>query len=303
MNEPNQQRTGVLYGLAAFGFWGFGPVLYFKVVREVTPLELLGHRILWALPLLALFVTVSRDWKRLVAAIWDRKTFLTLVLSATTIALNWLGVIYAVVTERVLQGSLGFFISPLCMVFLGRVFLRERLTRLQKVALGFVLVGTTNHVFSGSGGVPWIAVALALSGAVYGLLRKMMRIDSVNGLFVETCLLFPWAIGYLLWLASRGLGSFGFSGLEMSGLLMLAGPVTSIPLIWFASAARRLRYTTIGFFQYISPSLQFLLAVFLFREPFTLSKGISFAIIWVALGIFCASAVVEQRRESGRSPR
>jgi len=287
-------REGVLYALAAFGFCGFLPV-YFKALREVPALEIVGHRVVWGVPMLALLVTLGRDWSGFLRAIRNPAILRALALSAVLVATNWLLFVYAVATDRVLQASLGYFINPLVNVLLGRLFLGETLRLPQALAVLLAAAGTLNLALAHSG-TPWIALALAFSFGLYGLIRKTVRIEAVNGLFVETALLLPFSAGFLAFLCWSGRGAFVAGGWEVSLLLLLAGAVTVLPLIWFTAAARRLRYTTLGLFQYSTPTMHFVLAVALYREPFTAVHLTTFACIWIGLIVFVADSWIVQRR-------
>ena len=301
MPASQEQKIGVLYALAALGFWGIVPV-YFKAVQHVAPLEILCHRVVWSVPFTALLITLGRDWGALVKAVSARKVLGTLFLSAILVATNWFIFIYAIITDRLLQASLGYFINPLVNVLLGVVFLRERLRPWQVLAVFLAVAGTFNLTVN-YGMLPWISLTLAFSFGFYGLIRKTVPIESVNGLFIETSLLFPFAVGYLLYRAVKGVGAFGVIDWHTTTLLLLAGLVTSLPLVWFTSAARRLQYTTIGIVQYLGPSLQFLLAVLYYHEPFTSVYLITFAFIWAGLAIFIADSLFLQRRNPIRRSR
>jgi chloramphenicol-sensitive protein RarD len=264
--------------------------VYFKAVGHVPPLELLAHRVVWCVALTAVLITFGRDWAQLRGSIRDRRTLATLALSATLVAVNWFTFIYAVTTDRIVEASLGYFINPLFNVVLGMLFLRERLNRPQLIAVLLALAGTLNLTLS-LGAVPWIALTLAVCFGFYGLLRKTVRIESVNGLFVETTMLLPVAAGYLLWLGWQGQGAFGTIDLETDVLLLFAGVITALPLVWFTRAARRLRYITIGVLQYIAPTLQLLVGVLVYGESFTSVHWVSFGLIWTGLAIFTWDAV------------
>ena len=289
----------MLYALAAFVFWGMVP-FYFKALQHVAPLEILCHRVAWSVPFTALLITLSRDWEALLKAGANRRVRGTLFFSATIVAANWFIYIYAIITDRLLQASLGYFINPLVNVLLGIIFLRERLRPLQVLAVFFVAGGALNLTIT-YGELPWISLTLAFSFGFYGLLRKTVLIESVNGLFVETSLLFPFAVGYLLFRTAKGVGAFGVTDWQTTTLLALAGVVTSVPLVWFTSAARRLQYTTLGIIQYIAPSLQFLLAVLYYKEPFTRVYLITFVSIWAGLAIFISDSLSLQRKNPRRS--
>jgi chloramphenicol-sensitive protein RarD len=289
LTDPASSRRGVLLALAAFGFWGLVPV-YFKAVRQVPPLEILAHRIVWSVPLTAGLIALRRDWSALRRALVDRGTAGTLAVSACLVAVNWLVFIYAVTHDRVVEASLGYFINPLVNVVLGMLILRERLRRPQVAAVLLALAGTV-YMTASYGALPWIALTLATSFGLYGLLRKTVRIESVNGLFVETSLLAPIALAYLLLLSVDGAGSFLHAGRRVDLLLIGAGLVTTLPLVWFTAAARRLRYITIGLLQYIAPSLQLLLGVVAYDEAFTRVHWVTFGSIWAGLGIFMADSL------------
>ena len=278
-----------MLALAAFGFWGFAPI-YFKALRHVSPLDILAHRVVWSVPFLAALLSTVGSWQGVRAAIASRKTVATLALTAVLVAVNWLTFSYGVTSGHILDTSLGYYINPLVTVLLGMVFLRERLTRPQAIAVLLAAAGTLWLTFS-IGRFPWIALTVAVTFGFYGLLRKRLALDSIGALFVETALLFPVALGFLLWLASTGRGAFLAAGTPTSVLLACAGFVTALPLIWFAGAARRLPFSWVGLCQYLAPSLTFLLGVFVYGEPFTPAHGVAFACIWTALAIFSADLV------------
>ena len=284
MSTSREQKLGVSCALAAYGFWGMVPI-YFKSIGHVSPLEILSHRVIWSVPLTAVLIALAHDWLGLRRALASKEVWRTLLVTALLVTINWLIFIYAVNTDRILQASLGYYINPLVNVLLGVVFLRERLRPLQVVAVLFAAAGTANITIQ-FGRFPWIALVLAFSFGTYGLLRKTVRIEAVNGLFVETALVCPIALGYLIYLGIKGGLAFGNVDHQTTWLLFLAGAVTAFPLVWFTSAARRLRYSTMGLLQYLAPSLMFLLAVFRYGEPFTLINFITFGCIWTGLAIF-----------------
>ena len=294
MTDRAETRKGLLFALSAYGFWGLVP-LYFKAVRSVPPLEVLAHRVVWSVPLVAILIWFLGSWNDVRAAIRSRRTLATLALSATLIATNWFTFIFGVTHDRILETSLGYYINPLVNVLLGMVFLRERLTRLQTVSVLLAAAGTLYLAIS-FGAIPWISLVVAFTFGFYGFLRKTVRVASIEGLLIETSLLFPLALGFLLLLAVRGTGAFGTAGTRIDVLLVLAGAVTSIPLIWFASGARRLPYSVLGLCQYVAPSITFLLAVFYYGEPFTHPHAVAFGCIWTALAIFTLDMWQRQRR-------
>ncbi|MCP4247506.1 MAG: EamA family transporter RarD [bacterium] len=284
--EPSLRsaRVGVAYGLGAYLFWGLVPV-YFKAVASIPPLEILAHRVVWSLVLLAALLTLRRSWKLVFGAVASRTVAVTLAATTLLIAVNWYVFIWAVGRGHILQASLGYYINPLVNVVLGYVFLGERLDRWQKTSVALAAAGVAYLTF-GYGQVPWIALTLAGSFGFYGLLRKTVPIGALAGLTVETVMLGPLALGYIVYLAAQGAGSFGTVSRTTDGLLILAGVVTAVPLLWFANAARRLRLATLGFLQYLAPTGHFLLAVIVFDEPFNRDYLITFVCIWTALLIY-----------------
>lgn len=277
-------RAGLLLGLGAYLAWGVLP-LYFKALARVDPIEIVAHRIVWSLVFLAALATLWRRWAAIRAAVTTGRVLMTLILTALLIGVNWLVFIYAVVSGHVLEGSLGYYLNPLVNVLLGVAVLKERLTRAQMFATLLAAAGVA-VLAAGAGTGLWISLTLAATFALYGFLRKVAPVDSLEGLSVETALLAPLAAGWLVWLHRSGGLGFGDFGLAVDLLLMLGGAVTAIPLLLFTAAARRLPYSTLGFLQYIAPSLQFLLAVLAFNEPLTLPHIVCFGAIWSALAIF-----------------
>ena len=295
-------RQGLTLGLLAYGVWGSFPA-FFKLVNAATPLEVVGHRIFWSAAFLILLVTLSRRLGPLWSVLRDRGTLLTLAGSTLLIAGNWLVFIYAVQSGQVLQSSLGYFMTPLISVLLGFVFLRERLNRRQQLSVGLAALGVVNLTL-GHGEFPWIALTLGSTFGLYGLLRKLARVDALLGLTVETLLLAPLALGYLLYLGIRHQSAFLAGAPLLDLLLPLSGVVTAIPLLCFVGAARRLRLATIGFLQYITPSLHFLFAVGLYGEPFSHNHLLSFIFIWAALAVYSADALWQgMGRGSGKDKR
>lgn len=300
MADATRPTAGVVYGLAAYFWWGLAP-LYFRAVGHVPPSEVLTHRILWSCVLLGLVVWRRGDGPSLRAALRDRKLLGTLAVTTVLIALNWFVFIWAIAHGKLLQASLGYFINPLVNALLGVAILKERLRRPQAVALGIAAAGVA-LMGARVGGVPAVSLVLAVSFALYGLLRKRAAVGGVVGLLVETCLLAPAALAYLAWLGQQDLLVFSRLDRRTDLLLAASGVITALPLVWFANAARRLRLSTIGVLQYASPSLQFLLAVAVFHEPFAVGELASFGLIWAALAIYTLDAI--RRSPAGRaSPR
>jgi chloramphenicol-sensitive protein RarD len=289
-------RTGLAAAVAAFFLWGLFP-LYWKLLASVPAVEVVAHRMAWGLVAVAAWVTLRGRWADARAVACRPGTILRLAGSGALIGLNWLLYIWAVVHDHVVDASLGYFVNPLVNVVLGVVVLRERLGRAQGIAVALATAGVAVLTIA-HGRLPWIALALALSFGLYGLARKTVRADAVVGLLWETVLLTPLAAGYLAFLGRQGSGAFGPSAPVTSALLALGGPVTAIPLVLFAVGARALPLSTVGFLQYLSPTLQFLLAVLVFREPFTVAHAVTFAFIWAGLAILTLDLRRRLRYES-----
>jgi chloramphenicol-sensitive protein RarD len=295
--------TGLLYGVCAYLIWGFFPV-YFKAFGSIPSLQIVSHRIVWSVVFLLLLSFRPGRWEDIRQAVTDRRSLLILVTTAILIATNWLVFIIAVGHGQVLQSSLGYFITPFVSVLLGLVFLKEQLRRLQLVSLLLAATGVITLTVR-YGSIPWTALILAVTFGSYGFLRKVVKTDALAGLTVETIILAPIACAYLLVAAWRGEGAFLAGGLKIDLLLMSAGVATSVPLLLFAAAARRLRLATIGFLQYITPTLHFLLAVVVYGEPFSSAHLASFLCIWA--GLVCYSwdawrALSAQRLQAGTRP-
>jgi chloramphenicol-sensitive protein RarD len=278
------RRKGVIYGLAAYLCWGFFPV-YFKSVQVVPPLEMVAHRICWSLAFLLLLVAGKGAWREMKVLLCQPKSLAALAVSTLLIATNWLVFIYAVSAGEVLQSSLGYFINPLVSVLLGYVFLGERLERVQWVSIALAFCGVL-YLAASYGRVPWISLVLAASFGLYGLIRKALHVEPLVGLTVETLLLAPFALIYLIVLSQRGTGIFLASSTQLDLLIPMAGIVTAIPLLLFAAAAKRLRLATVGFLQYITPTMHFLLAVIAYGETFTHTHLVSFLLIWCGLALY-----------------
>lgn len=294
MALPRESLVGGGFAVAAFGTWGLLP-LYFKAVDEVPALELVAHRAVWSMLLIAGLITLFGRWRTISGALRDRRTLLMLLGSTLFISINWAAYVWAVVHDRVIEVSLGYYINPLINVMLGLAVLRERLSLVQAVAVALAALGVLNLAVQ-TAGLPWPALAVAFSFGFYGLIRKTTRLDSMEGLFLETLIITPLALGYIGMLGAQGAGHFALGDPGLSVLIVLSSVVTAVPLIWFASAARRLAYVTVGFFQYITPSGQFLLAVFLFGESFTPVHAVTFGCIWTACALVSADTWRRQWR-------
>jgi chloramphenicol-sensitive protein RarD len=280
----SRARTGVAFGLAAYFWWGLAP-FYFHALPEVSPPEILAHRVLWSALLLLAFQAATGSLGGLRSLARDRRTLAWLGLSTVLIAANWLLFIWSIARGRLLDASFGYFINPLINVLLGALLLGERFRPWQLFSLALAAVGVL-ILGLGYGRLPWVALTLAFSFGFYGLIRKRLRAEAVVGLTVETLLLAPAALAYLVWLAHDGRLAFGHAGAGTSWLLAAAGIITTLPLIWFVASARRLRYSTLGILQYLAPMGQFLVAVLAFGERFTRAHAISFPLIWAALALY-----------------
>ncbi|MFL0412714.1 EamA family transporter RarD [uncultured Sphingomonas sp.] len=280
-------RGGLLLGLGAYTFWGVLP-LYFRLLKSVPAIEVLAHRVIWSLVLLMVVVTVMRRWEAIRAAI-NRRTLGILVISAALIGVNWLIYIWAVNAGHTLAGSLGYFINPLLNVALGVIVLKERLRKWQGVAIGLATAGVLAMAFVALDTL-WISLSLAATFGLYGLARKVVAIDSLGGLLVETVLLAPPSLAYVLILGAEGAGAFGAS-LSTDALLILLGAFTALPLLMFAAAARLLPYSTLALLQYVAPTLQFIVAVAVFGEPLRPLHLIVFALIWTGCAAFAWDTV------------
>lgn len=286
MNAPSDQhaRAGVLFAIVAYSMWGFAP-MYFKLLAYMPATEILVHRIVWSGVVLLLLVALRNQWPKIKAAIKSRKIMLILLAAGLLLGANWLLFIWAVNNDQLLEASLGYYINPLFNILFGRLFLAERLRPMQKGAVVFAISGVAIAV-AGLGYLPWIALVLAISFSLYGLLRKKVAVDSMPGLFIETAMMLPAALVY--WLLFAGESSNMLSNSAYTNvLLILAGVVTTAPLLCFTAAARRIQYSTLGFFQYIGPSIMFILAVFYYQEPLDKARLITFGFVWTGLAIFC----------------
>ncbi|MEP7349668.1 MAG: EamA family transporter RarD [Sphingorhabdus sp.] len=282
------QPSGLPHAIAAYLAWGVVPV-YFKLLGNVPPVEIVAQRILWSVPLLLVIMFFRKQLADFGAIFRHKANLRNLLASAVLIAANWLIYIWAITNDHVLAASLGYYLNPLINVLLGRMFLGERLRPMQLVAVAVAAIGVA-ILIGGALDTLWVSVSLGLSFGCYGLLRKITPVGSVPGLAVETTLLAPFAIAAIIWFVSTGTAGFG-SDANTTGLLILSGAVTAMPLLWFATAARRMSYTSLGFVQYLAPSIVFVLAVVAYGEPLSTTKLACFMLIWVSIAIFCLDAV------------
>jgi len=295
-NTYTTAQYGLLAGITAYVIWGFFPV-YFKMTQDVPPLEILAHRVAWSLPFAAVIICFRKQWPQIFAALRTPKTLGALTLAGLLIGGNWGLYIWAVQNDQIFQASLGYYINPLLFVLVGVLFMGEKLSRLQIMAVLCAAIGVALLTFYG-GQSPWIALTLAASFTIYGVIRKQVKIGAVPGLFIEIAVLFIPAIAYLIYLSGQGQMVFLKDAPNISNistLLILAGPLTVLPLVAFAYAARRLRLSTLGFLQFIGPSLQFLMGVY-YGEHLTPAYLLCFAFIWLAVAIFAWDAVRKHKK-------
>jgi chloramphenicol-sensitive protein RarD len=280
--------------------WGIVPV-YWKLLAEVSPIEILAHRVVWGAVSLVAIASVAGAGPAVREALDDRRTLAMMGLSGTLLVLNWGTYIGAVASNHILEASLGYFIVPLVSVGLGTLVLRERMRRLQWLAIGLATAGVVILTWR-AGQVPWIAIVLAASFGGYGMVRKLAHVPSLAGSTLETALLLPLAVAYLVVLGARGGGHLGHASAGTQLLLLSTGVVTAGPLILFTSAARRLPLSTLGFLQYLGPTLQFVLAVLVYGEPFARDQRIAFGLIWLGLAVFSVDLVRRSREGAAGAP-
>jgi chloramphenicol-sensitive protein RarD len=294
-----ERRLGVAAGLAAYSLWGLFP-LYFPLLEPAGGLEIVAHRVLWSLVFVGLLLTAVRRWGNVRAAVADRRTVLVLAGAAVLIAANWLIFVYGVNSGHVVETSLGYFINPLVSVLLGVVVFSERLRPLQWVAVGIaaVAVGVLTVDY---GRPPWIALSLAATFGLYGLMKKVVRVEAAPGLFVETALVALPAVAVLAVLQADGSATFGGEGAGHAALLLSSGVATAVPLLLFAAAARRIPLSTVGLLQYVTPLMQLAIGVFVYDEPMPPARLVGFAIVWLALAVFTADSL-RHARASNRRP-
>ena len=290
--QMDAAKAGFFAGLIAYTIWGLFPI-YFVAIAQVNTIEILAHRVVWSVPFGGLIILARRQTKDVAAALRHRKTLLLLACAAIALSANWGVYIWAIQQGQIFQGSLGYYINPLIYVLVAVVFFGERLGRLQALAVLFAASGVI--VLTVYGGVfPWISIFLAVSFTIYGVIRKQVEIGAMPGLFIETLVLLPVGLGYLVWLGQNGDMAFLSADLNLKALILLAGPLTVLPLLAFAFAARRLKLSTLGFLQYIGPTLQFACGVY-YGEAFTPAHAICFGLIWLAVLLFSWDALSKRR--------
>lgn len=286
-------NKGILNGLAAYTLWGFFPI-YWKLLQNVPALQVIGHRIAWSFVLLIAVILLTRQWQNFYSVVQSPKTLALYSIAAVLLSVNWLIYVWGVNAGFIVETSLGYFINPLISVLLGVIFLRERLRVMQWVPVALAAAGVL-YLTLAYGRLPAIALSLAFSFGIYGLVKKLAPLGSLYGLTLETALVFPLALFYLAFVDFRGTGSFLHEGALTDLLLVGTGAVTSIPLLMFASAARQIPLTMIGVLQYIAPTIQFLIGVFLYHEPFDRSRLIGFGLVWIALIVFWVENYLARR--------
>jgi chloramphenicol-sensitive protein RarD len=293
-------KKGLLFALGAYSIWGLFPI-YWKTLQHVPALQLIGHRIVWSFLLLMLILSVGGNIKGLAAKMTDLKILRIYTLAALLIGVNWLLYVWAVNAGFIVETSLGYFINPLISVVLGMIFFRERLRPLQWIPVALAGIGVAYLTIS-YGRLPWIALVLAFSFGFYGLVKKLAPLNSANGLTLETGILFIPALGYLLFAEWTGAGAFTHTGPGADLLMVGAGLVTTIPLLMFAGAAHRIPLTAVGLMQYLAPTIQFLIGVFIYHEPFSSQQLIGFGVVWIGLLIFAAESLVHSRQPAVKTP-
>jgi chloramphenicol-sensitive protein RarD len=277
-------NKGILYGIGAYTLWGFFPI-YWKFLHDVPALQVIGHRIGWSFILLSAYILLTGQWGGFRSVAFKWKTIGIYSIAAVLLSVNWLVYVWGVNAGFIVETSLGYFINPLLSVLLGVVFLRERLRPLQWIPVGLAAIGVGYLTFA-YGRLPWIALSLAFTFGFYGFVKKLSPLGSLYGLTLETGIVFPVALLYIVFVGFSGSGAFLQQGAVVDMFLVGAGIVTTIPLLMFASAAKQIPLTVVGLLQYIAPTLQFLIGVFVYKEPFDSSRLIGFGLVWVALIVF-----------------
>jgi chloramphenicol-sensitive protein RarD len=292
-NSDRVVREGLIAALIAYLLWGVMPI-YFKIVASVDPFEVFSHRILWAIPFGALIIGFRSQWREVRNTLSDPRTLGWLAASSLVIGVNWLVYIFAIQANQIFEASLGYYINPLLNMVFGVVFFGERLRRLQGVAVASAFIGVMVLTIKG-GQIPWVSLALAFTFCTYGIIRKRVNIGGMPGLFIETILLAPFAIVCFAWISANGQTAFASGDTSLSFWLVLAGPLTALPLLFFALAARRLTLTTIGFMQFLAPSMAFVIGIY-YGEPLTTAHLTCFGFIWLAVVFFITDAVMSAKK-------
>ena len=286
-------KKGVLYGIGAYVLWGFFPI-YWKVLHQVSAFQVIGHRIGWSFIVLIFFIVITRQWQEFRSVASNAKTIGIYAIAGVLLSISWLIYVWGVNADFIVETSLGYFINPLLSVLLGVLFLRERLRSAQWIPVVLAAIGVI-YLTVVYGRLPWIALSLAFSFGFYGLVKKLAPLGSLYGLTLETAIVFPIALVYLIFVEINGAGAFLHNGMRIDLFLAGSGIVTTIPLLMFASAAKQIPLTMVGILQYIAPTLQFLIGVFIYKEPFDQAHLIGFGIVWIALIVFWVENFVSNR--------
>ncbi|MEJ6122226.1 EamA family transporter RarD [Vibrio sp. 2-Bac 85] len=284
MNKLTELQVGILYALGAYLMWGFAPV-YFKYLGFIPVYEILAHRVIWSVVVTALFITYLKHWPNVLLVARNYKSLLVLTMTSLLISCNWLVFIWAINHGKMLEASLGYFINPIINVILGLVFLSERLSRIKWFAVLLAFIGVSAQAWQ-VGELPWVSLVLPISFAFYGLLRKKVKVKAITGLFIETLVVLPIAAFYLVVMTDSETSNLLLNPWSLNLWLMFAGVVTALPLIFFGQAALRLPLSTLGFFQYLAPSILFVFAVLVYDEPISFIKMFTFACIWFGILVF-----------------
>ncbi len=288
------RNKGVWFAVVCYSIWGFFPI-YWKMLESAPPVQIVAHRLAWSLIFLVIAVTVRKQWPGFRSA-FNRRTLLIYLAAGVLLTINWLVYIYGVNAGFVVETSLGYFINPLVSVLFGVIFFGEKLPISKWIPIGIAAAGV-GYLTISYGALPWISLALALSFGLYGLVKKLSPLGALHGLTLETAMMFLPAVAYLVFVQVQGTGVFGHAAPLVNVLIVLCGVVTAIPLLLCSSAARSIPLSMIGILQYISPTLQFILGVFVYHEPFTHDRLIGFCIIWLALLLFSLGGIYQRRRE------
>ena len=292
--KTKEEFSGITYSLAAFIVWGVLP-LYWKALKVVPAGEILAHRIIWSFLFVSVIVTVTKRWNGFKEVLKSRSKRVAVIVSAVIISANWFIYIWAVNNNHIVETSLGYYISPLLSIVLGVVVLKEKLTKWQAIAVIFATIGV-GIITMEYGRIPWIAITLALTFGVYGLVKKLVNVDSIIALTLETVIVAPIALIYLGNKEVQGTGIFFAASPDITLLLVFSGVATATPLLWFALGAQKIPLSTIGFIQYLAPTIALAIGVLIFKESFTAIHGVSFGLIWFALTIYSVSSTKLFRR-------
>lgn len=298
LNPEKEQRTGVINAISAYVLWGIAPI-YFKMLADVSSEEIMTHRIVWSCVLLLVIIILFKKWPTLVNTFKQPNVLLKLTFSASFLAVNWFLFIWAINNNHLLDASLGYFINPLFSVLLGMIFLGERLRKWQIYAVCLAVTAVAIQVIS-LGTLPIISLILAGTFGIYGLLRKQLKVDSFIGLFIESALMLPIALLYWHFFINSSTSNMFENNLSLNALLLFAGIITTAPLLCFTAAAKRLALSTVGFFQYIGPSIMFILATYIYQEPLQTEKLVTFILIWIALLLYSADSFFAHKRKKRR---